>query len=67
MNQCTFKVMVRKTIQAQPYEPVVVELSMESTCPRDQVVMEYGKAFAEIKGEMNQMFSTSSPAEDCLA
>lgn len=58
MSDTTYKVRVCKTVQVRQYEPTVVELSMESTCPRDQVVQEFGKAFSEIKAEMNKIFSS---------
>jgi hypothetical protein len=58
--------MVRKTVQVKQYEPTMIEFSMESTCPRDQVVMEFGKAFAEIKGELNRIFGGPKDP-DCLS
>ena len=58
LDECTFKVTIRKTVQVKQYEPTTIELSMEGACTRNQQTFEYAKAFKETKAEMNKIFGT---------
>ncbi len=60
METCTYKVMVRRTVQVKQYEPTVVEFSVEGTCPRGELTAEYDKAYDEIKAEMKKVFGIKS-------
>jgi hypothetical protein len=69
MTEVTYKVTVRKTVQVREYEPTVIELSTEGTCPENLRVQSYDKAFKEIKVKMNELFGekpAALPPGNCL-
>lgn len=66
MKECTYKVMVRKTVQVKQFEPTVIELSTEGTCLESERNQNYDKAFNEIKTKMNQLFGGGPAAGGCL-
>lgn len=61
-----YSVMVRKTVQVNPYEPTVVEIRIEGECEREEAVEEVRRTFAEIKAEMNDIFNGKKKVEDLL-
>ena len=67
MENVTYKVMVRKTIQVKQCEPTVIELATEGTCPANQRAQHYDMAFKEIKAKMKELFGeTPSTTPGCL-
>jgi hypothetical protein len=69
MNEVTYRVTVRKTVQVRDYEPTVIELSTEGTCPENLRVQNYDKAFKEIKAKMKELFGEAPaalPPRNCL-
>ena len=70
MNEVTYKVTVRKTVQVREYEPTVIELSTEGTCLANQRVQHYDLAFQEIKAKMKELFGEAPaalPPGGCLS
>jgi hypothetical protein len=63
--EVTYKVMVRKTVQVKQYEPTVVELSQEGTCPESEARAVRAFVFGQIKDEMNKIFGKAK-TETCL-
>jgi hypothetical protein len=67
MENVTYKVTVRKTIQVIKFEPVAIELSTEGTCPENLRAQNYDKAFKEIKAKMKELFGKiPSTTPGCL-
>lgn len=66
MSEVTYRVTVRKTVQVKSYEPTVIELSTEGTCPISQRVQHYDSAFREIKAKMNELFGEAPTTPGCL-